>query len=53
MDPSRPQAGINGGVGLDGVNDHVAVANSASLNPSSAITVAAWFKANTTAGSRS
>ncbi len=41
---------INGGVSLDGMNDHVAVANSASLNPSSAITVAAWFKANPTAG---
>jgi hypothetical protein len=31
-------------IGFDGVNDYINVPNSPSLNPSSAITVVAWFK---------
>jgi len=37
---------INNAVNLDGVNDDVSVPSGSSLNPSSAISVAAWFKAS-------
>lgn len=48
--PAWTSGRINNAVNLDGVNDDVLVATSSSLNPSSALSVAAWFKTTSTGG---